>query len=113
RAGDLPVSVSHRLRAPREDRAVLAEPGLAEAGALLAENRRRLAQAQPRLRDAPFEDLRRWARESAVAAAHDYLRRAGEPIPDGPTDSLLLAGHQPELFHPGVWVKNFALNGLA
>jgi hypothetical protein len=29
---------------------------------------------------------------------------------DGP---LLLAGHQPELSHPGVWVKNFALNGLA
>ena len=25
----------------------------------------------------------------------------------------MLAGHQPELFHPGVWVKNFALNGLA
>src|SRR4029079_8138752 len=26
---------------------------------------------------------------------------------------LFLAGHQPELFHPGVWVKNFALAGLA
>ena len=24
-----------------------------------------------------------------------------------------MAGHQPELFHPGVWVKNFALCGLA
>jgi hypothetical protein len=24
-----------------------------------------------------------------------------------------MAGHQPELFHPGVWVKNFAINGLA
>src|SRR5438445_8629658 len=24
-----------------------------------------------------------------------------------------MAGHQPELFHPGVWVKNFAMNGLA
>src|SRR5262249_55485525 len=26
---------------------------------------------------------------------------------------LFVAGHQPELFHPGVWVKNFALAGLA
>ena len=26
---------------------------------------------------------------------------------DGP---LFLAGHQPELFHPGVWFKNFALS---
>jgi hypothetical protein len=24
-----------------------------------------------------------------------------------------MAGHQPELFHPGVWIKNFALAGLA
>jgi hypothetical protein len=24
-----------------------------------------------------------------------------------------MAGHQAELFHPGVWVKNFAINGLA
>ena len=30
--------------------------------------------------------------------------------PDGP---IFLAGHQPELFHPGVWFKNFALGTLA
>jgi hypothetical protein len=35
-------------------------------------------------------------------------------VPDDAADAgLLLAGHQPELFHPGVWVKNFALAGLA
>ena len=27
--------------------------------------------------------------------------------------SLFIAGHQPDLFHPGVWLKNFALNSLA
>jgi hypothetical protein len=26
---------------------------------------------------------------------------------------LVVSGHQPELFHPGVWIKNFALAGLA
>ena len=26
---------------------------------------------------------------------------------------IFLAGHQPELFHPGVWLKNFALGTLA
>ncbi|MCS7306096.1 MAG: hypothetical protein NZ602_13450 [Thermoguttaceae bacterium] len=26
---------------------------------------------------------------------------------------MLLAGHQPQLFHPGVWLKNFALDRLA
>ena len=28
-------------------------------------------------------------------------------------DLIFLAGHQPELFHPGVWLKNFALGALA
>lgn len=28
-------------------------------------------------------------------------------------DRLFLAGHQPQLFHPGVWFKNFALDHLA
>src|SRR5262249_49402335 len=60
-----------------------------------------------------WADLRRQARAQAVAAAQDYLRQAGEPIPDYGQASLLMAGHQPELFHPGVWVKNFALHGLA
>src|SRR5262249_52939885 len=48
-----------------------------------------------------------------VQEASAYLQAAGEPVPKTNTDSLLLAGHQPELFHPGVWVKNFALNSLA
>ena len=34
-------------------------------------------------------------------------------MPDAAGEHLILAGHQPELFHPGVWVKNFALSGLA
>ena len=47
-----------------------------------------------------------------LAAATEYLRQAGEPVPEVRSESLIVAGHQPELFHPGVWVKNFALNGL-
>jgi hypothetical protein len=47
-------------------------------------------------------------------AARRYLRERGEPIPaTADLDPCLFAGHQPELFHPGVWVKNFALAGLA
>ena len=32
------------------------------------------------------------------------------PIPSG---LIYLAGHQPQMFHPGVWFKNFALGELA
>lgn len=39
--------------------------------------------------------------------------KQGADAPRPPDAPLLITGHQPELSHPGVWVKNFALNGLA
>jgi hypothetical protein len=91
----------------------VAEPPLDAVGPVLAENRSRMSRWDLALSGRPWSDLARAAREAALAAAQDYLRQAGEPVPAGDATSLLLAGHQPEMFHPGVWVKNFALQGLA
>lgn len=103
-----------RLRVPAEDGAIVAEPSLAEAGEILADNTRRLEAVDCDILGRPLAELRGGAQADAVARAYVYLQQAGEPvaaIPDqGP---LILAGHQPELFHPGVWAKNFALAGLA
>src|SRR5262249_31178687 len=33
--------------------------------------------------------------------------------PDWKRGPVIAAGHQPDLFHPGVWIKNFVLNGIA
>jgi hypothetical protein len=101
------------LAAPAEDGGILAEPPLETAASLLAENRDILDAAPLSLFGRPLAELRREARQSAVSAAADYLREAGESPPPFHGSSLLMAGHQPELFHPGVWVKNFALHGLA
>jgi hypothetical protein len=103
-----------RLQAPSRNGGVLAEPSLHAVAPLLTSNRQRLAQASVELLGQPFSVVRARAKQAAVAAAQQYLSEAGEPIPllENPT-SLLMAGHQPELFHPGVWVKNFALTGLA
>jgi hypothetical protein len=103
-----------RLQAPSRNGGVLAAPPLHAVGPLLASNRQRLAQAPLELLGQPFGALRTQARQAAVATAQQYFTDAGEPVPPpGNSTSLLLAGHQPELFHPGVWVKNFALAGLA
>ncbi len=107
------MSASTRWRAPAQDGAVLADPPLSEVGALLAQNRRRLDAASASLLGRPLAELRQLAGQEALAAARDYLSAAGEPVPEVGSTSLVLAGHQPELFHPGVWVKNFALNGIA
>lgn len=104
----------HRLRAPTEHGQLLAQPPLDQVGALLETNHRALAAAHLTLLGRSLVELRLRARTEALAASHKYHADAGEPLPPAAaSDNWLLAGHQPELFHPGVWVKNFALRGLA
>src|SRR5262249_46442766 len=96
--------------------ACVAAPPLEKLGALLAQNEARLGRFDCRIHGPTFQQLRQMAREEIRTAARDYLRRSGEPLPDlhpGSAARILMAGHQPELFHPGVWVKHFALCGLA
>ncbi|HVK15250.1 MAG TPA: hypothetical protein VM597_41305 [Gemmataceae bacterium] len=97
-----------RYRAPAADGGVLADPPFAALGAQLEENRRRLA-APVRILDVSLTEFRAAAAAEVLASARDYL---GDPPAVGGA-GLLMAGHQPELFHPGVWAKNFALSQLA
>ncbi len=94
------MSVSHRrLRTPAHDREVLADPVFAEVPALVEHNRQLLDTARVSLDGIPLCELRKLARREIL----------------GTDDSqpLIVTGHQPEAFHPGVWVKNFAACGLA
>jgi hypothetical protein len=107
------VSVPGRLRASPQNGAIVAQPPLSDAGAMLESNRHLFQKAVPDLLGQSWNELRSRARDAAIAAAKAYFVRTGEPIPDVGDISLVMAGHQPELFHPGVLIKNFALNGLA
>lgn len=102
-----------RLRAPEEDGALLAVPALADVGNLLDVNRTRFTKFAGDILGRSWSEMRQQARASAVEAAVKYLHESGEPVPAQAGASLVLAGHQPELVHPGVWVKNFALSHLA
>ncbi|MEX0714630.1 MAG: hypothetical protein WD278_19995 [Pirellulales bacterium] len=100
------------LKAPREDRAVLIEPPLETAASLLAEQARREPERYD-VQGRALADLAAEARSQFVAEAWRYTssyRDVPEPPAAGP---VLLAGHQPQMFHPGVWLKNFALGYLA
>jgi hypothetical protein len=58
-------------------------------------------------------DLSALARRELIDAARRYTG-AYRDLPDAAaSDRVLVAGHQPQLFHPGVWYKNFALSHLA
>lgn len=97
-----------RLMAPAANGEVLAVPNFDAIPALVEANRQRLDGAAVVIGGLPLRELRVLARREALELASPAA--ATDRSADGP---LVLAGHQPELSHPGVWVKNFALNGLA
>jgi hypothetical protein len=128
------------LRAPTRDGAIVAVPPLEQAANLTDANRRRLDQSSATLLGQPLTELRRFARREVLALAgrlnatplpNSQETPPPNPLPEaergrknrrtaagyleekGREAPLLVAGHQPDLFHPGVWLKNFALAGLA
>jgi hypothetical protein len=109
-------AVEHRrLRAPRENGARLMIPPLPAVGELVEHNVALAAGYDYDVQGRALGELARQARGELVAAAWNYTR-AYRDVPQpvlAATTRLFLAGHQPQLFHPGVWFKNFALSHLA
>jgi hypothetical protein len=111
----MPVHLAYKpIRAPREHGQALVEPAWELAAGLIEQNRHLATQAAYDVQGVPLQRLRTEARRHLLQEAQRHTRAyrdadsaAGD---DGP---FILAGHQPQLFHPGVWFKNFALSALA
>src|SRR4029079_10405288 len=82
-------------------------------------NRERLSYVQYDVQGRSLADLSASARRLLLSRALGYTTRYRDvpgrwrsiaSLGDTP---FLLSGHQPELFHPGVWYKNFVLGSLA
>ena len=104
-----------RLIVPRDHGSLLAHPALDQASRLVDSNRRLFARyADCKLLTMPLATLRERAKAEILGLAQGYLSEAGEPAPSANVGAgLLITGHQPELFHSGVWAKNFAVQHLA
>ncbi len=102
-----------RLRAPQDHGGLLAVPPLEAAGDLLQTNRSRLREASFQFLGRTLQELRELASEEVRAASKRFFATLGIPFPNQASGPLIATGHQPTLFHPGVWVKNFAIHGLA
>ncbi len=111
-----PSQLAYRsLRAPREDGAALVEPPLADVAALVGRNVQLSRQHDYDFHGRSLGDLAGEARLELVEEARRWTEAYRDvDLPSGDTDTpIYLAGHQPQLFHPGVWFKNFALGRLA
>ena len=103
-----------RFRVPREDRSLLSIPDLDEADRLVEENRILFDKARLTLNGVSLTDLRSKARQEAIEQARSYTSCLLQTeIPETEYQSCVVSGHQPELFHVGVWAKNFTLAGVA
>ncbi|MEX0610693.1 MAG: hypothetical protein WD229_01120 [Pirellulales bacterium] len=113
-----PASQSRILRAPQGDGEKLIEPPLPSLPEVVVQNRRQLAQIEYDVQGRSLADLSASARLALVERATAYTREYRD-VPDRWRRSastadvpFLLSGHQPQLFHPGVWYKNFVLGAL-
>ena len=117
-AGEL---VYKRLRAPSLTGEKLLNPSIPDAVQSLERNALQLAEALYDVQGRALCDLRAAARLDACKLAAQYTAQyrdlptlntehSASPFSEQP---LLLSGHQPWLFHPGVWFKNFVLSEVS
>jgi hypothetical protein len=99
------------VRTPQDDGQILIDPPENRLAELIERNRDQL-NASVNVFGRPLAEFRRQAIAEISSAARAYLFASGESLPDLAADSLIVAGHQPDLFHPGVWLKNFVLHSL-
>ncbi len=104
-----PVSI----RAPREHGQAICVP---QGSAILATwqaNAAALESASFHEWGEDLGELRQLARVEVVTAAQNYSAQYRNVSAVSDRQPILGSGHQPQLFHPGVWFKNFALHRLA
>ena len=106
--------VREYYRVPREDRGVYIRPPPRELPALVERNRRLLASWTFEFAGGPLSEFYAAARREllglALTFARDRALACDEATDAGP---VIVTGHQPGLFHPGVWIKNFLASALA
>jgi hypothetical protein len=78
------------------------------------QNHQQLAQQCYDVQGCSLAELRVLARQELTQAAWRYSSSYRD-VPEPPVGDPLLwvAGHQPQMFHPGVWFKNFVLGAWA
>ena len=98
-----------RLRAPKEHGQTLQLPPISDGAAMLDANRRLLAGYADELKS-----IRDLARKEMKSLALKYSQSYFEAVLPASSDSdvIVMSGHQPTLFHPGVWYKNFVLDSI-
>ncbi|QDT89232.1 hypothetical protein [Gimesia algae] len=112
-----PEWVRQDLRVPRYDDVVFARPDLTQIVGDAEANRDMFHGCSRDRSGKIISSLRAWARRAVLEEAARYTSElTGSPV-DLPRDLdqqfLFITGHQPALYHPGVWIKNLLIGKAA
>lgn len=104
-----------RPEVPEGHGELVAQPAYREWAGLVARNREAAGRWEFLVAGVHVRELRAEAARSSRERASRYSSRLGVPVQDagGPERPIVGTGHQPELYHPGVWVKDFLLQRIA
>jgi hypothetical protein len=120
---DLPKIRYRKLRSPAAHGETLQLPPLEDATKVWKQNIGLLENASRQnavIGGVELFELQKTARTELLIAARTYDQRyqlaANRPPESSSSQNfpppIVMSGHQPELFHPGVWYKNFVLSRL-
>src|SRR3989442_13215399 len=112
RVTHLPTDVEFEI--PQKSGEALCLPPARQFAALARRNAALLTDAPLTIAGARLADVRRRARTEVLQAAKMYsLSLDLTASTFAPSDLLLVTGHQPFLFHPGIWLKHLLIDRLA
>lgn len=104
----------HRFQLPRTDGSWLSNPPAETWTGLFEANHELLSHASFDCQGRSLIELRQITQRHAGRLAAMYTSQLlGQDVPAVKAQRWIVTGHQPELFHPGVWAKNFAVHRLA
>ena len=108
------MTLTHqRLRAPQENGKSLQVPPLADWQETLLHNQALLGGYAFELSGNSISSLQREAQQELLQLAVAYSSQYRDISLKSSIDTIVMGGHQPTLFHPGVWYKNFVLSRFA
>lgn len=107
---DLEGVVYQKLRAPSLNGETLQIPPLSKIRDLWHTNVGRTAAGTSTRFDRSLKELQVIGRTELAEKALAYSGAYLDDLPSLTSNNIIMSGHQPKLFHPGVWYKNFVLS---
>ena len=109
------IMVHSKPTLPQGHGELLTEPDLDSWPSLLRANTMAASKWEMPVAGRSLADYRTLVRSQMLDVAREFSTRIGVQVEAGADDSrsVVMTGHQPELYHAGVWVKNFLLQEVA